>query len=131
MTLDRRGDIGFMEAMAGAMTVCLVMTAFTGFLVAETLAKEPEPPSFDWGFLGEIGISDGAFTAEPACSDYPENHRISGICIRIYSPAFESLGTFEEMFGTESENRICERRIISVGSGDASVPAVAEVVLYL
>ncbi len=131
MTLDRRGDIGFMEAMAGAMTVCLVMTAFTAFLAAETLSQQPEPPSFDWGLIGKVGISDGEFNAEPACSEFPENNRISGLLIRIYSPAFPSIGEFEEMYGTESEESVCERRIVSVSSGDASVPAVMEAILYL
>jgi len=131
MKLNRKGDIGFMEAMAGAMTVCLVMTAFTAFLMAETLAQEPEPPSFDWSLLGTITVEDGGFAADPACSDYPENHKISGLLIRIHSPAFGSVEGFEAMFGTVSEDSVCERRMISVEYGDTIIPAVAEAVTYL
>ncbi len=131
MRLNRKGDIGFMEAMAGAMTVCLVMTAFTAFLMAETLAQEPEPPGFDWGLVGPVTVENGMIVAEPACSDYPENNRISGLLLRIYSPAFDSLEGFEEMFGTESDDSVCERRIISVGNGETSIPAVMEAVTFL
>ena len=99
--------------------------------MAETLAQEPEPPGFYWGLVGPVAVEDGMFVAEPACSDYPENNRISGLLLRIYSPAFDSIGEFEAMFGTESDNSVCERRIISVGNGDTSIPAVMEAITFL
>ena len=131
MKLNRKGDIGFMEAMAGAMTVCLVMTAFTAFLVADTLATGPEPPEFDWGLIGDVSIKDGTFSAEPDCTEYPESNRVPGILVRIYSPAFDSIGTFEELFGSESDNSVCQRKMVSVENDGTSVPAVMEAVIFL
>ena len=131
MTLNRRGDIGFLEAMAGAMTVCLVMTAFTAFLVAEKLSEGPEPPSFDWGLMGEVAISDGMFTAEPACGEYAEQHMISGLELRIYSPVTDSVGVFERTYGSVTDDFVRERKLISVESGNECIPAVMEAVLYL
>ncbi|MGI6009267.1 MAG: hypothetical protein ACOX8X_03980 [Methanomethylophilus sp.] len=55
MIRDRKGDIGFMEAMASAMAVCIVMAAFTAFCAAELTADSgaEERPEFDWPAGGE------------------------------------------------------------------------------
>lgn len=60
MRSDRRGDMGFMEAMVAFMAVSVVLTAFMGALATTTVVTADPTGSLDPGeFTGTI--EDGVF----------------------------------------------------------------------
>lgn len=60
MRMDRKGDIGFMEAMAAAMAVTLVLTAFLGAAAVHAAGQEVAARGIDVEALADkISISDG------------------------------------------------------------------------
>lgn len=60
MRMDKKGDIGFMEAMAAAMAVTLVLTAFIGAVAIHAGGQEDVARGVDIDALADrISISDG------------------------------------------------------------------------
>lgn len=64
MIADRRGEVGFLEAIISAMAVCLVLTAFIGFLAAEILEDATDPAGIDRSIVNNVIISNGRYVDE-------------------------------------------------------------------
>jgi hypothetical protein len=47
MRMNRKGDIGFMEAMAGAMAVTIILAAFIGAVALKVCETEIDPGDLD------------------------------------------------------------------------------------
>lgn len=134
MVFDRRGDIGFMEAMAGTMIVCLVMTAFTAHLAAEAVAGDRSPEEFDWNMIGSVYVSDGRYvvTVDGNMEGYFELTGIRGLTVRAGSPALNGIGPYSRDFGDISGDSLAERKLIPVLSDDGrTIPTVVEVILFV
>lgn len=133
MKLDRRGDIGFMEAMAGAMTVCIVLMAFTAYLANGVLVTETKETDFDWTLIDGItydGKSYGiSFTASP--SEEIDQSDLTGIGFRLYGSSDTESVVYSQTFGRQSDNVCVEKRLYSVPSDETtSVTLILEVSLF-
>lgn len=121
---DRKGDIGFMEAVASAAAVCLVMTAFAAFCAAELSGEEAEErPSFDWprdGLSPEMTVSELRGCAES------QMERGGWNGIRIDGPD----GTCFEL-GEETGDVSVSREVLRICPSDKEiVPAVYEASIW-
>lgn len=120
MRMNRKGDIGFMEAMAAAMTVTLVLTAFIGATAIYALETDVENRALDIDSLaGGIRIADGRIEGDlqgelQSQMDLKGIRGASVMCTSVPDsagePRFEgrlyfSAGTFEGTMSTE--RRIC------------------------
>ena len=61
MGMDRRGEIGFLEAIVATMAVCMVLTAFVGFLAAETVLESTDASDFDRSVTDGVRIEGGGY----------------------------------------------------------------------
>ncbi len=133
MKFDRKGDIGFMEAMAGAMTVCLVLTAFSAFLAADLLLEEPDYPEFDWTQIGSVTKS-GNIVGMMQHSDikqYIEDSGFKGVVLKTtYLVIDFPPSTFR--YGGTSDTCFRETKAIEVTDEyGLCYPAIMEVTVYL
>ncbi len=133
MKLDRRGDIGFMEAMAGAMTVCLVLTSFSAFLAADILAEEPEEPEFDWNSLGDIGLDHGnmGVSLKTDFRQYMDDNGFTGIELKV--EVLQGAGNhLTYLVGERTDIAAKDSRAVEARDGNGRIlPALAEVTIYL
>lgn len=134
MKFDRRGDIGFMEALAGAIIVCLVMTAFMSHLVAEAVNTDQNVKEFDWNRIESVEITDGKYhvTVDDNIEGYFELTGIRGLTVRADSPGLDEIQDFSSDIGDVSGDSLAERRLVPVTADDGrTVPTVVEVVLFV
>lgn len=120
MRMNRKGDIGFMEAMAAAMAVTLVLTAFIGATAIYAIETDVSKRDINIDSLADgIRIADGRIEGDlqDELQSQIDLRGIGGASVMCTSvpdsagePRFEgrlyfSAGTFE---GTMSmERRIC------------------------
>lgn len=122
-----------MEAMAGAMTVCIVMMAFVAFVAADTVQTDGDRPDFDWNLVDEVYVSEGSlrvsFSTEP--SDLMTEKDYRGFGIRACAPPGSEIKNYEKTYGDGSNDFELERRLISVQYGDAILPVTLEVAVFI
>lgn len=133
MIRDRRGDIGFMEAMVSAMAVCIVLTAFVAFIAVDTVADRDGGPEIDWRVADGVEIVDGSYSGEGVSDDLLaqcEEEGWTGVQLRCWNPAMERSGS-TWAFGVPGENTHIERRVMDVQSDDRQlVPTVFEMTVW-
>lgn len=131
MGLDRKGDVGFMEAMAGAMTVCVVMMCFTAFVAADTALDRGHPEGFDWTYVG--GVTSGPegcsvdLVSDPMV--FAESRGYAGLSFSVYDPLSDATVS-EISYGNTDGPHISERRMFSAADGDTVTPVIVEVGLF-
>lgn len=132
MTIDRNGDIGFMEAMAGAMTVCIVMMAFVAFIMAYSVSETETEDDFNWDLLGEIVIESGRYSLNNKgdFDSFIDQHDLTGFSIKISASYDQGPDRIYEKHGTTSEYFNVQRKMISVDDGERLIPTVLEVKLF-
>jgi len=130
MISDRRGDIGFLEALVATMAVIMVLTAFTGFLAAMTLEDAAEIPGFDRNAADGITIADRAYTGDLGSALQKEMDRwgYAGITVRCYAPGSPELGAGIWSLGALTGGIAGDRWLADVKADDGTVvPTVFEV----
>ena len=131
MKIDRRGDIGFMEAMAGAMTVCIVMMVFVAYVAADVAYSHQEDPDFDWSYIKEVGVTDSqatvTFSSDPLA--YIETSGLLGLCVKTVPPTSSDLESSQYEFGQKGDSKYIERKLFSVTNGQEIIPVSVEVTL--
>ena len=75
MRSDRRGDMGFMEAIVAFMAVSVVLTAFMGALATTTVVTADPTGSLDPGEFTGV-IEDGVFV--PGFIEYIDGFAVRG-----------------------------------------------------
>lgn len=130
MRLDRKGDMGFMEAMVAFMAVTIVLTGYMGVLATTTVDSSDPAGMLDPDrFTGSL--EDGVFV--PGFTEYLEgfvwSNGYEGASVVVTVPGFceESgpylVGTLDgSLFGRTIAG------VVSDGYG-RTVPAVYEVVV--
>ncbi|MCQ2079886.1 MAG: hypothetical protein MJZ38_07530 [archaeon] len=135
MKIDRRGDIGFMEAMAGAMTVCIVMLGFCSFVMTDAMADHTPQHTFDWDLVDGICLDgEGRYTLDRTSEleAYAEENGLAGISVDISAGSASGVGTLHIDVGKTSGMHIGERKLVSVSTEDGrSVPTLVEVTEFL
>jgi hypothetical protein len=64
MTMDRRAEGDFMEAIAAMMVVTVSLTVFMGLLSAIDCDDTDDGPDVDAGFVKDLRITDGEIVGE-------------------------------------------------------------------
>lgn len=60
MRMDKKGDIGFMEAMVAAMAVSIILAAFIGMVALKACETDIDPGELDIDvIIGHITVSEG------------------------------------------------------------------------
>ena len=130
MNCDRQGDIGFLEALVATMAVMLVLTAFTGFLAAETLEDAAEIPGFDRNAAEGVTIADGGYIGELTADLRYQMDRwgYTGLTLRCYAPGDPDLGVGLWQLGDLTGGIVGDRWVRDVRAADGRlVPTVFEV----
>jgi len=130
MKVGRRGDIGFLEAIMATMMVCMVLTAFTGFLAGETMQEAAEIPSFDRTSTYGVTITDGAYRGDltAALQQQADRWGYAGLTIRCYSPGNSTLTEGNWHIGSMTGGMTGDRFLRDVPADDGRlVPTVFEV----
>ena len=131
MTLGRRGDIGFAEAMTGTVVVCMVLSVFTVFAVTMVTAHSDDGTGFDWTLTRDLTISGEEFEwdADEAVNTFIEDRGLNGVGVTLecnISTVNDRTYTFGELDG----DRVSERRVIEVDTDDGRrVPVTVTVIL--
>jgi len=131
MRNGKNGSIGFMEAMTGTMTVCIVLTAFTAFaatMVSNDGADRPE--DFDWSLADDAKIVEDSYIWDIRSKvvSYMDRNGIQGMTATCGSSGMEDLTVSE---GDTSGDPTVLRRMVSVSSDDGrTVPTVFEVRIW-
>lgn len=136
--MNSKGDIGFMEAMAAAMTVTLVLTAFVGAFSVHMTENPSKPPSLDTErFESYVYVSEGRLVGD--ISDELERQiertGVKGAYVEFspvsgYGGSLEVSGTLSFSAGEETGNVSTERRLVSVSGDGITVPVNMEVRIW-
>lgn len=131
MKIDCKGDIGFMEAMSGAMIVCIVMMIFVAYVAADITDSHQENPNFDWSYIKEVTVKDSqasvVFASDPEV--FVQSVGLLGLCIKTVPPTSSDLESKEYNLGQRGESQYIERKLFSVTNGQEIVPVSVEVTL--
>lgn len=138
MRPDRRGDIGFMEAMVAAITVTVVLAAFIGAVALKVYDSEISPGQIDVGSLTRhITVSDRGLEGDlqEELDMQLEKYRLNGASIRCVSvPGTDGRPAIDgELFfytGHESGELYTERRLCPVDTDDGFILLNVEVKVW-
>lgn len=122
-----------MEAMAGAMTVCLALMSFTAYVAADALNSDSGPVEFDDSILDMFCFADGSLVmpSKDYVAEYLENNNLSGIKMKISSFGELNHCYLIKTWGAVTSDSSSERHLFSLTCDDGTtLPMVAEVVLF-
>lgn len=129
---NRRGDIGFLEAMVSAMAVCLVLSVFLAALAADVLAEEDgDPPGFDWSITDRSEIHGGRVVSDigerlPAIAS---REKLCGITVRC-TPLADGAEPSEWSYGETGAERIVLSHMSQIPAEDGRIiPTLFEAVM--
>ncbi len=138
MRMDKKGDIGFMEAMVAAMAVSIILAAFIGMVALKIYEADIDPRELDIDAItGHIVVSEGMILGD--IQDELERQvikaQINGASIKCTSvpnkdndpvlkgELFFTAGTFAGQLSTE-------RKLLSIDTDDGYVLINVEVKVW-
>ncbi len=131
MIRDRRGDIGFPEAMLGTATVCIVLTVFLAYAVTVMWTDSADEAEIGWERFRDVGITDGEYSAGTIPEDLLAELSCSGVQVSFISRNVPGICSLDIQCGECMGDREFHNRLISVESDDGrTIPTVLEVVIY-
>ena len=133
MRLNRKGELGFPEAIMAAMIVTLVLTLYLG-LFALNAAEEGggSDVHIDHRVFGGLSLEDGEIAGdiELRLVSEMERHGLKGISFVCEVPGELGFADRSLVVGNMNGSISSERFIFLLGSADGrTVPAVIEVVV--
>lgn len=134
MKMDRKGDIGFLEAIMATMMVCMVLTAFTGFLAGETMQDAAEIPGFDRSAADGVTVVDGAYRGDltAALQQQADRWGYAGLTVRCYAPGDSTLTAGSWHIGSLTGGIAGDRFLRDIPADDGRlVPTVFEVAVCI
>lgn len=131
MRSDRRGDMGFMEAMVAFMAVTVMLTAFMGVLATTTVVTADPTESLDPGeFTGTIESNGFRSGCTEYVSVFVDIHGLRGAAVTVTVPGgfCPDIETFTVGY---MDGMLYSRSIPGLVTDDSGrvLPAVYEVVL--
>jgi len=132
MDFDRKGDIGFMEAMMSMMVVILTLTAFIGAFSIHMAHENAQRTIFEEDFQDSFSISGKGIVGDPteAIIRMMEFEGFKGIVVRCSVPGMDSIP--DRMFSAGEVTKSIEstKRLVTLGGDDGrSIPAIIEVAI--
>ncbi|MDR3282804.1 MAG: hypothetical protein LBS92_04245 [Candidatus Methanoplasma sp.] len=124
MTFDRKGGLGFPEAMMAAMVVILVLTAYVGFFAADR-GTETEP-AFDRSLANVVTVKGGELSGDMGqeLAKFMERHGYRGAMIACRVPGGIASGTLEFSVGKMDGSVFGERFLKAVEADDGRIITV-------
>jgi len=133
MRLNKRGDIGFPEAIMAAMIVTLALTAYFGFFALNAVNNESGPEvRVDHRIFDNLTIRDGEIIGdiEMQLISETERHGYKGISFTCEVPGGLGIKGKSLCIGSMDGKVDSERFLMQLRSSDGRiVPAVIEVVV--
>ncbi len=131
MIHDKRGDIGFPEAMVGTATVCIVLTMFLAYAVTMTSADPVEDTDVGWERFRGVEITGGTYRADGLASDILSDLSCSGVELVFGPQGVHGVAGKITDCGRCAGDKEVHRRLISVESDDGrTVPTLVEVLVF-
>ena len=131
MIRDRRGDIGFPEAMLGTATVCIVLTVFLAYAVTVMWTDSAEQADIGWERFRNVGITDGEYSAGTIPEDLVAELSCSGVKMSFVPQDVPGICSLYIQCGKCRGDKEVHDRLISVESDDGrTIPTVLEVIVY-
>lgn len=124
MRIDRKGDIGFPEAIMAVMIVVLMLTGYMALVAGDILNNETKTSELDCGIFDNLTITDGKIDdiSEQLIS-YAEVEGILGIKIQYEIPG--GLASANDLeYGSFDGNVRTDRILLNVNSCNGSTIAV-------
>ncbi|MDR1405030.1 MAG: hypothetical protein LBJ20_05645 [Candidatus Methanoplasma sp.] len=130
MKFNRKGGLGFTEAIMAAMIVTLSLTAYMGLIAIDLLddSKEPEM-NVDHRIFRGLTLSDGKITGdiESDLVSEMERHGYKGVYFSCEVPGDLGFEKISITTGEMKDNVINERFLLNLISSDGrTIPAVVE-----
>jgi hypothetical protein len=124
MKYNRKGDIGFPEAMMAVMIVSVILTAYLGAFVLNT-HNQSEDVEFDENLIDGLTITEGKISGDPShkLTVFMEKHGYRGVMIRCTIPDGIIDSGMEITVGTMDGNIENHRFIKNIKSDDSRVIA--------
>lgn len=131
MRFNKRGDLGFPEAIMAAMIVTLALTAYLGLFALNTVNNEGEPDvQIDHRIFGGLTLADGQVVGDITICliSEMERHGFRGISFKCEVPGELGFKGMSTSIGDMDGKVISERFLCQLRSSDGRiVPAVMEV----
>lgn len=133
MRFDRRGDLGFPEAIMAVMVVSLSLTAYIG-VMAITIADDQDDADvrIDKRLFNGFTIEEDRIKGdiEESMIATMERHGYNGITIKCNVPGTQLIDAFSLTVGQMEGDIFSERHLISIKCDDGrTVSAIAEVIV--
>jgi hypothetical protein len=130
MRLNRKGSLGFPEAIMAAMIVTLVLTMYMGLLAVNVSNEEDPHIDVDHRIFENLVIENGEVVGdiENSLISEAERHGYRGISFTCEVPGDLGIGDMHILIGSMDGNINSERFILPLRSSDGRiVPTVMEV----
>ena len=131
MKLDRRGDLGFPEAIMAAMIVTLSLTLYLGLFALSTIDDNSDPAvRVDHRIFNGLSLEDGEIVGdiEMRLISEAERHGFKGITVICEVPGELGFRDRRTSVGSMEGNINSERFVFQMMSCDGrAIPAVIEV----
>lgn len=133
MKLDRRGDIGFPEAMMAVMIVTIVLTAYLAAFATGVVVTEKDAPDFDRHITCDAHIKGDKIIldVEDGMERFLARENCNGLTLRCSIPGHPSISMLDTSAGTTDGKVSGERYTQTIRSDDGRVySAVFEVGIW-
>ncbi len=132
MRLDKKGDLGFPEAILAVMIVTLVLMIYLGAFVIQTGTEYVEDPELDDDILSGISIRDNEFIADidDGLYKFLERNNYKGIEIECWTPGNLIESHYSHLIGTMDGTIQEEHYLKTIPSDDGRmIPVIFEVAI--
>jgi len=130
MRLDKKGNLGFPEAIMAAMIVTLSLTLYMGLLVIDAANDNQADAHIDHRMFGDLSLRDGEIEGdiESRLVSEMERHGYRGISVLCEVPGDLGFEDRRIVVGSMDGVISSERFVLPMSSADGrTVPAVIEV----
>jgi hypothetical protein len=132
MKMNRKGDLGFPEAIMAVMVVTLVLTVYIGLFALDSSRTDATDVDMDRELVDGIIIEDGKVCGDitPELTAFVEKNGYRGILVRCIVPGNIVEGGLEFTVGDMDGTMIGEKFLRTIPSGDGRhIPVIFEVAI--
>jgi len=131
MRMNKKGDIGFLEAIMAVMLVTIALSAYLGIFVLNATEDAYEPEKIDRDIVNTLCIEDNRIEGDliPELERIIEQKGYRGITVRCYVPG--DLAITEEFHSGSMEGHISGERFLKnlYATGNRKIPVIFEVAI--
>lgn len=132
MKFNKRGDIGFFEAMMATMVVIIVLMAYMGIIAFDSTRTETDEPDFDETILENISIKNSKIVGdiEKNLISLMERNGYQGITILCSVPGNFKYPDTKYVVGEMNVSIFSEKILKSIDTDNGqNIPTIFEVAI--